>query len=195
MAMIEFMSDVDAEFISNAINAGSLLVLAFVVFVLMRGRKSRAAEVRARLLGHSWKFPMSQTDAAECIRYEIQRSRRYNRSFSIVMVDLNALDEATKTELYRREQFLESLIRRTDFGVFGYGEMTSIFVCPETDASGAQAFVGRIQLAAQDEFGRGTNCAYASFPEDAMTYEGLMEHAGGHLSRTATTLGTDKLST
>ena len=181
------------DLVSSFVNVGSLFVLAVLAFLVLR--KFMVTPRSVRLLGHSWKFPMSQTDASECIRYEIQRSRRYNRSFSIIMVDLNALDKANGIELYRREQFLASLFRRTDFGIFGYGEMKSIFVCPETDVNGARAFIGRIQQASREEFGMGMNCAFASFPDDAITSEGLLEHAAGHLSSLATQYTTEKLST
>jgi GGDEF domain-containing protein len=134
--------------------------------------------------------------AAENIRTELIRSRRYHTPVSVLVVEpekesiqatLNrAVQEVQKAMMGRyvitsMAAVLTRILRRTDM-VLEQGEKSRfIIVSPETDAEKSKVLMQHIRSTIADEMHVKVNCAVAEFPGEALTFEELVHHAENKL--------------
>ncbi len=128
--------------------------------------------------------------AADRIKTEMTRSRRYSRPLSVLIVKL---DESQKAEYRRRHLRLEQdlfhrlalakvgqiitgrarqtdLIMRDEAGRF-------VILCPETDATDCTTLAERIGQAVHGELGDKVEWGVASFPQETLEFGDLLAKA------------------
>lgn len=131
-------------------------------------------------------------EAEEIIKNELLRSRRHNRPLSVLMIEMEGLTPkkiieqgSTNAQQLMMNRFLlaslgqelAKVVRRTDLILEPDEQNGFIILCPETTADGAHLLAGRIQEIAQMELSVTVQCGTASFPDDAVTIEDLLQKA------------------
>jgi hypothetical protein len=114
------------------------------------------------------------------IKYEITRARRYNRSITLVMLQPVAriLGENEKRQL---TAVLRSCFRRTE-RLYDVGkEGRFVIFCPETTATSAEMLVNRIRIYAHKLQEMHLIFGLATFPDQEVTFEGLLSRARENL--------------
>jgi GGDEF domain-containing protein len=134
----------------------------------------------------------SLDEAKEEIKSEILRGRRYRRPISLmvmkvdpasVKVALQRTVEEVQRAMMERYVFLglarliSKQTRRIDILVEQEGKEQFLVLCPETDTSGVTNALGRIQQAARENLGLTLSWGVASFPDEALTFEDLLQKA------------------
>ena len=124
------------------------------------------------------------------IKIELTRSRRYHRPLSLVMIESESEDEKTTREMLksiqhdlmnrftsaRVGQIIDDRIRQTDL-VLRDQRGRFIILCPETDLANASLLAKRISDAVKDRTSLGVRWGAASFPEEALTFDDLLQKA------------------
>jgi GGDEF domain-containing protein len=135
-------------------------------------------------------------NASEEIKVELIRSRRHNRPLSVVVVSIDQqefnrnlqqtikkIQQAMMNRylLASLAQILGKEARRTDMIVEQSDLDGFIILCPETSTEGSNILVDRIQSVASDRLGIHVKFGIAAFPEDALTFEELLQKAQQNL--------------
>jgi hypothetical protein len=124
------------------------------------------------------------------IRIELTRSRRYHRPLSVLIIQSEPEDEKTTREMLRSiqhdllsrftfarvAQIIDDCIRQTDL-VLRDHKGRFIVLCPETDFSNATLLAKRISQAIKERTDLGVLWGVAAFPEEALTFEDLLQKA------------------
>jgi GGDEF domain-containing protein len=130
------------------------------------------------------------------IQREIYRSRSFGHPLSLVLVDVG--DDPVSPELNRiTEEFEKSIrnhyvvvsiaraitniLRRTDLLVQNQGSGRFVLLAPETDQNAGNRLAERINNRAQRELGILVKTSVVSFPDDALTFDELVNAAEGRL--------------
>ncbi|MBI5932770.1 MAG: hypothetical protein HY867_03595 [Chloroflexi bacterium] len=129
-------------------------------------------------------------NAEDRISAELTRSRRYHHPLSLLLVELDKKSEAGDAKAIKGVQ--KDLLHR--FAVARIGQIISdraretdlvlrdragrfLLLCPETNSENSLLFGDRIRRAVMESMGADVNWSFASFPEDALTFEELVEFA------------------
>jgi len=131
-------------------------------------------------------------EVGEEIEAEMYRSRRYQHPLAVIVArpDVDTLrmaihrtvEEVQRSMLVRyvsislMTRALFGQLRRTDWLLEQTNKRQYVFVLPETKGERADVVVERIQRTAE-EMGVAVSCGVATFPEDALTFEALLENA------------------
>lgn len=126
------------------------------------------------------------------IEEEMYRSRRYQHPLTVVLAKPNietlrlavhrTVEEVQKAMLLRyvsvslMTRALYGHLRRTDWLLERSQKNQFVFILPETRGDRAGVVVERIHQTAQ-EMGVDVACGVATFPDDALTFEGLLSKA------------------
>ncbi|HSB00249.1 MAG TPA: hypothetical protein VLE49_06335 [Anaerolineales bacterium] len=124
------------------------------------------------------------------IKIELTRSRRYRRPLSVVVIQMESEDEKTIREMLksvqhdllsrfssaRVGQIIDDRIRQTDLVLKDY-KGRFIVLCPETDLASASLLAKRISQAVEERTSLRVLWGIASFPEEALTFDDLLEKA------------------
>lgn len=139
---------------------------------------------------------MSMDDATDEVKTELLRSRRYQRSLTVIVLEpdqetvnqnLAFTTEEIKSNLSRRyamgklSEVLNSTARRPDLIIKLDQPDRFILVCPETSASSSNTLIQRIQSAVETDLGMNISWGIATFPDDALTFEDLLHKANAKL--------------
>jgi len=128
------------------------------------------------------------------IKIELTRSRRYHRPLSIVMIEVESEDEKSTREMLksiqhdllsrftsaRVGQIIDDRIRQTDLVLRDY-KGRFIVLCPETDFPSGALLEKMISLAVKERTSLRVLWGVAAFPEEALTFEDLMQKARDRL--------------
>jgi GGDEF domain-containing protein len=129
------------------------------------------------------------------IKIELTRSRRYHRPLSVVMIESESDDEKVTRESFKNiqhdlmsrftsarvGQIIDDRIRQTDLVLRDY-KGRFIVLCPETDFSNASLLAKRISQAIKERTSLRVLWGVAAFPEEALTFEDLLQKARERLS-------------
>jgi hypothetical protein len=124
------------------------------------------------------------------IKIELTRSRRYHRPLSLVVVESESEDDKTTHEMLktvqhdllkrfssaRVGQIIDDRIRQTDL-VLRDRAGRFVILCPETNIEDASLLAKRISQAIQDRTNLQVLWGVASFPEEALTFDDLLQKA------------------
>ncbi|MFT3894504.1 MAG: hypothetical protein QM730_22980 [Anaerolineales bacterium] len=124
------------------------------------------------------------------IKVELTRSRRYQRPLSLLMIEVEAdLDQSAtaiarsiqhdlmhRFSFARVGQVIDDLIRQTDLFLKDH-RGRYVILCSETSLSDVELFANRISQAVKEKTGLRMFWGYASFPDEALTFEDLMQKA------------------
>ena len=139
---------------------------------------------------------MSLDEASEEIENELVRSRRYQRSLTVLVIEpdsdsisqsLMPSTEEIKHNLANRyamgkvSEVINATARRPDLIIKLDQPERFILVCPETSVSSSNMLIQRIRSAVESDLGITVSCGVASFPEDALTFEDLLQKANTKL--------------
>lgn len=129
--------------------------------------------------------------AAERINAEFARSRRYQRPLALLIVQLVTdghlvspsfdHDMRSHLRLAKIAHAISRCIRQSDL-LLGDRAQGFMILCPETTSADSLPFGERIGAQIQLETGSSTRYAAATFPEEALTFEGLVQVARRKLS-------------
>lgn len=119
-------------------------------------------------------------DELENIKYEITRARRYNRPISVIMLQpiaksYGTMDKGTLSKtlsrIFRRTERLYDMGKHGRFLIFS----------PETTNSSAEMLVNRIRIMVHREQDMHFNYGIATFPDQELTFDGLVSRAEENL--------------
>ena len=135
--------------------------------------------------------------AHDRIDIEITRSRRYNRPLSVLILEISQIDEEDKNfaiiqkDLLKRftlakiGQILGNYARQTDLILDDQPEHF-VIVCPETDQQTITVLADRIRAAIKEQMNTWVMWGTASFPNEALTFDDLLNTARERISRSDT---------
>jgi hypothetical protein len=135
---------------------------------------------RDRVPVESSSAPPLLEDEMESIKYEITRARRYNRPISVIIIQpiakaFGAVEKAvlskTLSRIFRRTERLYAMRKQGRYLIF----------CPETTNSSAEMLVNRIRIMVHREQDVHFNYGLATFPDQELTFEGLLSRAEENL--------------
>ncbi|MGB8984407.1 MAG: diguanylate cyclase [Anaerolineales bacterium] len=132
------------------------------------------------------------------IKIELTRSRRYHRPLSVVIVQPESEDAKTTREMLtsvqsdllsrftsaRIGQIIDDRIRQTDV-VLRDHKGRFVVLCPETDMASASLLGKRISTAVKERTGQQVLWGIAAFPEEALTFDDLLQKAHERLVQPA----------
>jgi GGDEF domain-containing protein len=124
------------------------------------------------------------------IKIELTRSRRYHRPLSVVMIESESDDEKLIREAFKNiqhdlmsrftsarvGQIIDDRVRQTDLVLRDY-QGRFIVLCPETDLPNASLLATRISQAIKERTSLRVLWGVAAFPEEALTFEDLLQKA------------------
>jgi hypothetical protein len=129
------------------------------------------------------------------IKVELTRSRRYHRPLSLLVIETESEDEKMTREMLRSVQqdllsrftsarvgqIIDDRLRQTDL-VLRDQRGRFIVLCPETDLPNATLLAKRITEAIKERTSMGVHWGVAAFPEEALTFDDLLEKARSRLA-------------
>ena len=138
--------------------------------------------------------PIAEAD--EEIQIEMFRSRHNHHPLSVVLVELEP--ESLQAALHRAVQevqetmlsnyvinniahTLSKYLRRTDLILEQREQGRFLIMCPDTTAGDLKLLVEYIQAVAAEQLGTSIACGVATFPDEAITFEELVNRAEAHL--------------
>ena len=135
------------------------------------------------------------------IKIELTRSRRYHRPLSVVIIQPESEDEKITREAFKNiqhdlmsrftsarvGQIIDDRVRQTDLVLRDY-KGRFIVLCPETDFDNASLLAKRIAQAIKERTNLRVLWGVAAFPEEALTFEDLLQKARERLTDDATSL-------
>ena len=124
------------------------------------------------------------------IKIELTRSRRYQRPLSVVVIEVESEAEKVTREMLKSIQYdllsrfttarvgqiIDDRIRQTDL-VLRDQKGRFVVLCPETDLSSAMLLAKRISQSIQERANLGVLWGAAAFPDEALTFEDLLQKA------------------
>jgi GGDEF domain-containing protein len=142
------------------------------------------------------------------IKVELTRSRRYQRPLSLMVIEIKfketdqpsvKLMETIQHDLAHRftfarvGQIIDDLIRQTDL-VLRDHKGCYVILCSETDFANAELLAHRISQSLMNKAGLEMVLGIASFPDEALTFEDLMQKARDRLDHGRTSENTHVLN-
>jgi GGDEF domain-containing protein len=134
-------------------------------------------------------------EASRQIKTEINRSRRYYRPLSLIILSvefsretspgsiiLNIQHDLTnRFSLARMSQIIDEHVRQTDM-VFRDQQSRFILLCPETNSESSFLLAGRITATVKELTGVDLLSGIAVFPDDAINFDDLIDAASRRLT-------------
>jgi GGDEF domain-containing protein len=174
-----------------------MLVLLSAVLAFDVGRRIDQTDAALERLAAS-NFPNRAMDiqsSRDLVNAEITRSRRYHHPLSILTVQLEkrkSWGDWKNSELFANEmmerfaiakvsQILSDNARGTDMVLRDRGGRF-VLLCPETNQTSTNILAGRIAEAVKRQLDADVECGSSSFPDEALTFEDLMDTASNRLA-------------
>ncbi len=178
-----------------------MLVLLSAVLAFDVGRKIDQTDMALERLASS-AYPNRAMDihaARDLVNAEITRSRRYHHPLSILTVQLEKNKEWSDwrdmkllaNEILERfaiakvSQILSDNARNTDM-VLRDRDGKFVLLCPETNQASASILASRIAEAVKRQLNAGIEWGSASFPDEALTFDDMVETANERLHKVET---------
>lgn len=126
------------------------------------------------------------------IRSELTRSRHYHRPLSLVVIDKpNEISEPALERMVneiqnwivggyvqaRLSQVMKRELRAIDLIMTDHNRQRLVILCPEVDAEGVTELTDHLKMAVSREMGLRIQCGSASFPDESLTFDGLLQRA------------------
>lgn len=129
------------------------------------------------------------------IKIELTRSRRYHRPLSLIVIESESEDEKSTREMLksvqqdllnrftsaRVGQIIDDRIRQTDL-VLRDHRGRFVILCPETNLENTILLAKRIAQAVKERTNLRVLWGVAAFPEEALTFDDLLQKASERLS-------------
>jgi hypothetical protein len=139
---------------------------------------------------------LSMDEAAEEVKTELLRSRRYQRSLTVMVLEpdpatIHKSTVATVEEIQNNlslryamgkiSEVISMTARRPDLVIKQEQFDRFILLCPETSSSSSEILQQRVRESVKSSLGVSLSIGVASFPEDALTFEELLHKASSKL--------------
>jgi GGDEF domain-containing protein len=139
-------------------------------------------------------------EAEEDIQLELIRSRRHHHPLTVMVVEpesdsiqvaLNRTIQEVQRAMMSRyvitglARVVSGQLRRTDLVIDQREKNRFIIISPDTSFANCQMLADRIQAAAAVQLGVIVSCGVASFPDEALTFDELVQQAKSKLSAPA----------
>ena len=176
--------------------SAALYILVWLACQVSRALEEFSAAVEQVTVPDADRWVIQLQDAHEAIETEINRSRRYERPLSVLCVRpdfdtiefvLNRLVKEVQESIAHHYaivnlgRMLKISMRRTDLILLeDRRQGCFIVLCPETDRAGATLLMERVKVFADEELGFTVDCGVSLFPEDALTFEEVVQQAERH---------------
>jgi hypothetical protein len=133
--------------------------------------------------------------AEDDIAKEFARSRRYNSPISVMVLKVHsdniefklqrAAEEIMQGMLKRYTtnkliRLLDRELRRSDMVLEKPKDDQVVLVLPETSTIGMDVLADRIRQTAKEQLGLSISTGFASFPDEALTFDDLLDYAEDH---------------
>jgi hypothetical protein len=136
-------------------------------------------------------------EESQRIKIELTRSRRYHRPLGLVVIESESEDQKTTREMLksiqqdllnrftsaRVGQIINDRIRQTDL-VLRDHRGRFVVLCPETDLDSTILLANRIAQAVKERTNLNVLWGVAAFPEEALTFDDLLQKASERLHQT-----------
>ncbi|HLA65177.1 MAG TPA: diguanylate cyclase [Candidatus Saccharimonadales bacterium] len=171
------------------LNAGSIFVLAYLAGVFASGeRRLRGTIERLWRIDHMTGL-IRREELSVTLEQEVQRSRRSERSFCLLMCDLDGLKTINDTSGHERGDAVlrgvGSAIRRsirTVDSAYRYGGDEFVVLLPETEYRGAYLVAEKIRIGVEElglaapaaDMVTSISIGLVSYPEDGISAEELL---------------------
>jgi len=133
--------------------------------------------------------------ASDRVSAELTRSRRYGRPLSVMVVQMDKFenrealekDESLQHDILTRfvaakvGQIVNDRARETDL-ILRDSNSRFILICPETQYSNSTVLAKRISKSVAENIGARVRWGISSFPEEALTFDDLVEKATERLN-------------
>jgi GGDEF domain-containing protein len=185
----------------------SLFTTIFISWQIGRRIESLRAEILRLTIGSSSVAARPfQNAQAECYR-EIRRARHYNRPAALLSISptkesmdlsINRFIQEAQTSIMRQyitartADLLRSTLKETD--VITMRNSHFLVLLPETTGDHLPSIINRLQDSAQDQLGLSLNVGVSTFPDDAITFESLVEQAEKRMDDVPPTKGDENKS-
>ncbi len=175
-----------------------LLALVWMAYQVTGAAQAFEDAVEKITLGEAGGAYVKNLSAAQDdIRREMFRSRHYNRPLGIIAVQPN-LDAANPDahRIIREAQTamvnsyiinniantLQKYLRPTDMILEDRETQRFYIICPETSLNDLKILLEYVQDVTADELGVGAACGFATFPDEAVVFEDLLNKSVGRLN-------------
>lgn len=171
--------------------AAFLVVIAFLSHRLSHSIQQFQEGFTTMTMHLNGRYLQNTTVQQAAIQREISRSRHYHRPLSVIVVKLDEetlefalptlFGELQKTLIHRfarlkLAQTMQKHLRVVDFILEEGGSNDFIIVCPEADGQGSSVIIERVQ-SVLNQSGVSAKYSTATFPNEALTFEGLVNQA------------------
>ncbi len=166
----------------------ALVWLAYQVTGSTQAFENAVEKVTIGENGGAYVKPLAE--AGDVIHREMFRSRHYRRPLGVIAVQPN-LDQTNPDahQIIREAQAdmvnsyiinnvantLQKFLRPTDMILEDREAKRFYIVCPETPASDLKVLLEYVQDVTTEEMGVGTKCGFATFPDEAVVFDDLLE--------------------
>ncbi len=196
------------ELLGFAVNIGSIWLLAFLAGVFAAHERRVQSRVLQLSVTDPLIFLFNSAEIYTTLEQEIRRTRRSERGFCLLMVDLDGLKAINDTLGHHRgDEVLRALglvIRRSIRAVdtaYRQGGDEFLVLLPETDYAGAYVVAEKIRAGAEEtalqfagaEMPTSVSIGLVSHPEDGLTVEELLIAADRAMYQ-AKSLGKNQIS-
>ncbi len=178
------------DLLGIALNGGSIIVLSYLAAVFATGeRRLRATIERLWRIDHLTGL-IRREELAPALEQEVQRSRRSDRPFCLLMCDLDGLKALNDSLGHERGDAVlrgvGSAIRRSTRTVdsaYRYGGDEFVVLLPETEYHGAYLVAEKIRVGVEEvghalggggELPTSISIGLVSYPEDGVSAEELL---------------------
>jgi GGDEF domain-containing protein len=184
-------------------HSGQLVILEFVLMEISAGLAfdiGRQLRQVSRLIDKftAITYPNRTLDlrtAGDRISTELTRSRRYSRPLSVLVVQMDKLesqqalekDESLQRDILTRfaaariGEIVNDRARETDL-ILRDSDNRFILICPETGHLSSAILAQRISKSVAENIGAKVRWGVSSFPDEALTFDDLVEKAVERLS-------------
>ena len=174
-----------------------LSISIFLAFEVARNLKQTDDTLARVMLPDLGNRIMPMEDASKDIAAEFVRARRHNRPLALVVIEpaegsikdtlTGAVHQIQATLL---ERYMVSSIakvigeeaRRIDLIVQPDENGKFVILCPETSAEGSTVMANRIQETVREQLGINVHYGFATFPEQALTFDEILARAENNLT-------------
>lgn len=152
--------------------------------------------VRDIVLVHTGHPVPTVAAASSAIHTEITRSRHYRRPMSVMLVEpestsfkkvlnqtVREVEQALRTHYAQAKiaQVMREQLRIIDHVLASEEDGCFVVLCPEADAADTHALAERVESALSSRLNVKVRCSAAAFPDEALTFGGLLQCAGEKL--------------
>jgi len=184
------------EYLQVSVVEGVFLAVAIWIAYQLNVQMAASESIMSALASSTYpNHTLELANATRPVDTEMNRARRHSRPLSLVIVSPENIEPDVNQKAYHvlREDMLRQFVharigqiiaaqaRETDVITRDH-DGKFIVLCTETERDSAALMAKRIQATIAETMGANTTWSVAGFPEDALTFEDLVEKAKQGLS-------------